>query len=65
MTVKEIVRKYLEENGFDGLCYSGECACINDDLMPCDDNCIGCEAGYVIDCPEECGEHDWHIGPKP
>jgi len=43
MTVKEIVKKYLIENGYDGLCNKG-CGCEIDDLVPCDgvyiDDCI-------------------------
>lgn len=61
MTVKEIVKKYLEENGFDGLYASGNCACEVDDLMPCGDDSIHCEPGYKIPC--NCGDHLFHIGP--
>ena len=68
MSVKEIVKKYLENNGYDGL-YNEICGCQNSDLMPC--CCEGiedCEAGYKIPCiPETCpanGDCDWHIGPR-
>lgn len=50
MTVKDIVKKYLEENDFDGL-YSpnGFCACRLEDLMPCfREGCVDCEPGYVV-----------------
>ena len=30
--VLEIVQEYLTTNGYDGLVYSGECACLKDDL---------------------------------
>jgi hypothetical protein len=63
-TVKEIIVKYLKENGYDGLCYT-DCGCDIDDLAPCD--CINddCEAGhrmlcenpgceYVMDCSGTC-----------
>ena len=33
MNVKEIVKKYLDENGFDGLC-GFHCGCEKDDLAP-------------------------------
>lgn len=47
MTIKEIVEKYLTENGFDGLChaYVG-CGCRIGDLMPCDEPGVNCEAGH-------------------
>ena len=34
MTVKELVKDYLEKNGYDGLCREG-CGCGIDNLMPC------------------------------
>jgi len=69
MTVKEIVKKYLEDNGYDGLT-SGDCGCKVDDLVPCGGaTCCGshmdCKAGYLTDCdPETCsadGDCLWHI----
>lgn len=50
MTVKEIVKKYLEENNFDGLVNRGECSCKKSDLMPCCDNIEICEAGKIKQC---------------
>lgn len=47
-TVKEIVKRYLVENEFNGLyCDLLECGCKVHDLMPC--NCFNgdCIAGYV------------------
>ncbi len=32
-TIIEIVKQYLQTNGFDGL-YLDDCGCFNDDLMP-------------------------------
>ena len=65
LDVKEIVGKYLKDEGFDGLySYGGECACMLDDLAPCLELGSDCIAGYHGPCPEECGEHDWHIGEK-
>lgn len=72
MTVKEMVKKHLEANGFDGLVQDyRECACLIDDLMPCEDELIGsCEAGHRVDvrttedtqenCPN-CPDCTWHI----
>jgi len=45
MTVKEIIKKYLEANGFDGLHYE-DCGCSLKDLMICGNSCELCEPGY-------------------
>jgi len=48
MNVLEMVGKYLEENGFDGLFNrDGECACEMGDLAPCDQVGADCEAGCI------------------
>ena len=48
MTAKAIIRKFLEENGYDGLYdESGECGCKKDDLIPCGDYCGDCKPGYI------------------
>lgn len=46
MNCKEIVKKYLEENGFDGLFACGECACTLEDLVPCCGTMADCQPGY-------------------
>ena len=68
MTVKEIVKKYLEDNGYSGLYEeSGECGCELLDLAPCGDMMERCHAGYKVKCTEECSnwhefiEEGWHI----
>lgn len=64
MTIKEIIKDYLDENGYDGLYdQDAECSCKKDDLFPCGDPVIECTAGYKgpCDCEEE---HDYHIGPR-
>lgn len=46
--VKEIVRDYLQRNGFDGLCLStDDCGCRLADLMPCGSPCDLCLPGYL------------------
>jgi len=65
MTVKDIVEKYLRENGYGGLFEEyGECGCELGDLAPCGDMNEKCQAGYKVNCTVEC-EHedicDWHI----
>jgi len=62
--VKKIVEEYLTKHNFEGL-WSDECACILSDLMPCDEWGIAkCEPGHIMSCPENCGEHDFHVGRK-
>lgn len=58
-TVIEIVKAYLDENGFDGLYSPVECGCKKDDLAPCGSDFAMCEPGYLQEC--DCGDHDWHI----
>jgi hypothetical protein len=49
MTVIQIVKKYLEENGYDGLCCgAGECGCDLNDLAPCAQMGEDCEPAYRI-----------------
>jgi len=57
MNALEIVKKYLEENGYDGLYYPGECACENDDLAPCGEDISKCDAGYFT------ADREFYIGP--
>ena len=54
---------WLIKRGFDGLYNPGECACLADDLYPCGER-GECYPGVKKPCPEDCGEHDWHIGKK-
>lgn len=67
MIVKEIIEKYLRENGYDGLFHDGDCGCEVDDLIPCEVFCNNCEPGYKVSCnPETCelgGDCRWHISP--
>lgn len=62
MTVREIVEKYLRENGFDGLFDENDCACDIGGLFPCDEYFGECEPGYKTRC--DCGDHDYHISPE-
>jgi len=65
MTVKEIVKKYLEDNGYDGLCnYEPMCGCEINDLMPCREECTYCEAGYK-EKPTPENYDDYMIGDNP
>lgn len=63
--LKEIVEKYLKENGYAGLTDCDECGCHIDDLMPCDaPNIFACIPG--VNWPliaKEQGVDHW-IAPK-
>jgi hypothetical protein len=67
MIAKEIIEKYLRDNGYDGLYYDG-CGCSFEELLECEEYCGQCKPGYKIPCdPETCwngGECGFHIGPK-
>ncbi len=60
--VVDLVKQSLIARGYDGL-YSeaGECACDTSDLAPCGEMQHDCIAGFKVPCPQDCGEHDWHI----
>jgi hypothetical protein len=63
--LKEIIKEYLEQHGYDGLYNPSECACDQSDLMPCDEPGVECRPGYREDCdPGKCGEHEFHICAK-
>lgn len=48
MTVADIVRKYLTDNGYDGLCTDG-CGCSLDEFMPCcSDGVPDCVPAYRV-----------------
>ena len=69
--VKEIVKQFLEDHGYEGL-YSDcqSCGCGIDDLMPCQGKMFSCRAGHQKDGParDECLDGDdcpFHIAPRP
>lgn len=47
MNVKEIVKEYLEKNGFGGL-HDDYCGCEINDLFPCDNVCSNCIPGIKV-----------------
>jgi len=66
MTVKEIVLKYLVDNGYSGLLDSESgCDCGLEELFECCDGGNVCDVGYKIPCI--CGKgHEYDISPdKP
>ena len=56
MTIKEIIKQYLEEHGYDGL-YSCcvDCACSLDELFGCEYPQPDCTPGYMIPAPKDSG----------
>ena len=61
-TLKDLVQIALESEGYEGLHNEVRgCACLSNNLMPCDDPSPWCHAGYRVECPEWCGEHSWHV----
>jgi hypothetical protein len=51
MNVLQIIKIWLKDNGYDGLC-STDCGCSLDNLAPCDREEIAeCEPGYKNPCP--------------
>lgn len=66
MTVRDIVKQYLLDNGFDGLCDpDGTCSCKIADLAPCCSS-FDCEPGYKVPCTCDggCGFHIAAEKPK-
>ena len=62
MTVKDMVKKYLETNGFDGLCCE-DCGCGLDDLMACGETYNDCKAAYKrIVTKEEFEDMNFDLG---
>lgn len=51
VNVLDIVREYLESNGYDGLC-NYKCGCSIDDLEPCGEIKSDCIPAYAIVCSD-------------
>ena len=62
--VNNMIKEYLIKNGYDGL-YNGDwgCGCTINDLAPCGDNIINCNAGYKLskEDAKEMGDYDTFI----
>ncbi len=53
MNAREFMKKYLEENGYDGLCQSEvDCGCGKDDLFPCGVIEWMCKPAYIRYCKD-------------
>lgn len=65
MIVKEMVHKWLDERHYDGLFnVDGDCACGLTELIPCEQDCSECQSGYKYPCPDDCGDHEFHISAE-
>ena len=62
MTVKEIIEKWLRENGYSGLYNEDECGCSIDDFIPCGESCNECKPGYKVSYGDD--SYDFVIQPK-
>ena len=56
-TVDDIVTKFLNDNGYDGLKHDDDCCCLTDDR--CDDATFDCQPAYKVpcDCDDGCNYH--------
>lgn len=54
LDVMDIVRKYIDDNGYDGLINPDDgCSCDKDKLFPCCEYFGGCIPGYSVEVTEE------------
>jgi len=70
MTLIELIKDSLKQNGYDGLFNPGGCDCKLDDLCPCDDPGLICKGGVLQTGDDDHCENcegtdtcDFHIGP--
>ncbi len=70
INVRDIIKKWLKDNGYDGL-YSSDysCGCSLENFISCDESWVlNCQPGYKVPCEgsDHCqpGECEFHIGPK-
>jgi hypothetical protein len=57
-TIEEMVKEYLEKNGYNGLVNPRcDCGCHLRDLFPCGQP-GNCEAAYLVDCKYKYGHRD-------
>jgi len=48
MDCRDIIREYIMQSDYDGLCnLDVECGCGLDDFMPCGEDCMDCEPAYI------------------
>jgi hypothetical protein len=64
MNVKQIVKQYLTENGYDGLRNGFGCGCRKSNLFLCNYSTDHCLPGYIKGRKDEFGNKTWAIVPK-
>jgi hypothetical protein len=64
MTCLEIIKKYLIENGYDGLQDECECGCSLDSLAACGNSMDTCEPAYKHEC-SKCKDHCYNYNANP
>lgn len=66
MNIEEMVAESLKLHGYDGLFSEEECACLLDDLMPCEQPSEWCQAGYRKECDNKFDfcPCNFHIEPE-
>ena len=60
MNTKGIVKKWLTDNGYDGL-YEGGCGCRKSDLFPCGSDPGRCMPGKIEWFRDDFGSRQWII----
>jgi len=64
MDVKEIIKQYLINNGYDGLANTeGECGCTLEDYHACGEYMHECQPAYkwedaCLECEHHCDDYD-------
>lgn len=54
LTVREIIKRWLGDNGYDGLCHpESECGCRLSDLAPCCEAIDDCEPAHEVMMPDD------------
>lgn len=63
MNCQDIIEKYLEDNGYDGLYNEvSKCGCELETLIPCGEDFSGCKPGYKVVPPDDVKcEYDIYI----
>lgn len=63
-TVVEIVAEWLNTNGYDGLFREEQCACLKENLAPCDEIENDCRAGYKHACNSSDSGYGFRVGSE-
>ena len=62
----EIIKAWLKDNGYDGLCNPDlECGCTVEDFRPCVDDPSDCQPAYSVPAEPGAGVDSWMVTTKP